>query len=422
MNARTYPVLLLAGLAAANAAHAGITVGSTWSLAPGLAPSGVAIADFNADGHGDIACCIDAPGGIRLMLGSATGTFILGGFTSLGANAGAGEIVAGDFDGNGSVDLAVILKNQGAVRILANNGAGVFTTLATLATGEDGSGPSTGDLDSDGDLDMVVANSAVDTVSVLRNNGGGSFTVIELAAGADPRGATFGDFDGNGTMDIASTAHDDRTLVLFRNKAGSFAPWTTIPISNLMRPQDAKAADLNNDGRTDLAVAAKGDAGSYLLTYLAGKAGLGAANTLAVPGGGAIQLALGDLDCDGDVDAAMADAHGNRALLAENAGDGTFGNPVIVNAGLNTVAVAIGDLDGAMSLDVAAVASDDDSLTVALTACVVAVPGDLDGDGMVGGSDLTILLAGWGQPGPSDLDGDGNTSASDLTILLANWG
>ena len=47
--------------------------------------------------------------------------------------------------------------------------------------------------------------------------------------------------------------------------------------------------------------------------------------------------------------------------------------------------------------------------------------GDLDGDGLVCGSDLTILLAQWGSTGSADLDGDGFVSGPDLTSLLANW-
>lgn len=46
---------------------------------------------------------------------------------------------------------------------------------------------------------------------------------------------------------------------------------------------------------------------------------------------------------------------------------------------------------------------------------------DLDGDGMVGPSDLASLLGAWGTPG-ADLDGDGQTGASDLTVLLGSWG
>ena len=53
--------------------------------------------------------------------------------------------------------------------------------------------------------------------------------------------------------------------------------------------------------------------------------------------------------------------------------------------------------------------------------------GDLDGNGLVGASDLLILLANWGPCGdcddcPADLDADCIVGASDLLILLANWG
>lgn len=47
--------------------------------------------------------------------------------------------------------------------------------------------------------------------------------------------------------------------------------------------------------------------------------------------------------------------------------------------------------------------------------------GDLDGDGLVCGSDLTILLAQWGSSGSADLNGDGFVGGPDLTTLLANW-
>ncbi len=49
--------------------------------------------------------------------------------------------------------------------------------------------------------------------------------------------------------------------------------------------------------------------------------------------------------------------------------------------------------------------------------------GDLDGDCIVGASDLLILLGEWGQrDSPADLNGDGIVGAADLLILLVNWG
>lgn len=49
-------------------------------------------------------------------------------------------------------------------------------------------------------------------------------------------------------------------------------------------------------------------------------------------------------------------------------------------------------------------------------------PADLDGDGIVGGLDLSALLAAWGQGANGDVDGDGDTDGGDLTALLAAWG
>jgi hypothetical protein len=49
-------------------------------------------------------------------------------------------------------------------------------------------------------------------------------------------------------------------------------------------------------------------------------------------------------------------------------------------------------------------------------------PGDLNGDGVVNGADLGILLAAWGGRGPADLNGDGTVNGADLGIQLANWG
>ncbi|MEE9131504.1 MAG: hypothetical protein V3T84_15925 [Phycisphaerales bacterium] len=61
------------------------------------------------------------------------------------------------------------------------------------------------------------------------------------------------------------------------------------------------------------------------------------------------------------------------------------------------------------------------------TDCPLNTPGDLDGDGVVGASDLLILLVNWGpcddcDDCPADLDDNCTVGASDLLILLVNWG
>jgi len=50
------------------------------------------------------------------------------------------------------------------------------------------------------------------------------------------------------------------------------------------------------------------------------------------------------------------------------------------------------------------------------------IPGDLNGDGVVDGADLGILLNAWGTNDPvADLNGDGVVDGADLGILLNNW-
>lgn len=47
---------------------------------------------------------------------------------------------------------------------------------------------------------------------------------------------------------------------------------------------------------------------------------------------------------------------------------------------------------------------------------------DLDGDGVVGGSDLGLMLVAWGSnDATADLDGDGVVGGPDLGLLLAGW-
>ncbi|MEE9129570.1 MAG: dockerin type I domain-containing protein, partial [Phycisphaerales bacterium] len=66
-------------------------------------------------------------------------------------------------------------------------------------------------------------------------------------------------------------------------------------------------------------------------------------------------------------------------------------------------------------------------MDMAVIDLTLGIPGDLNGDGVVGAADLLILLASWGPCGecqdcPADLDVNGKVCASDLLILLVNWG
>jgi len=47
---------------------------------------------------------------------------------------------------------------------------------------------------------------------------------------------------------------------------------------------------------------------------------------------------------------------------------------------------------------------------------------DLNGDGIVDGDDLAVVLGHWGTSGPGDLNGDGIVDGDDIAIVLGAWG
>ncbi len=56
--------------------------------------------------------------------------------------------------------------------------------------------------------------------------------------------------------------------------------------------------------------------------------------------------------------------------------------------------------------------------TISPTPC----PGDLNGDAVVNGADLGMLLGAWGGTGVADINADGTVNGADLGLLLGSWG
>ena len=54
--------------------------------------------------------------------------------------------------------------------------------------------------------------------------------------------------------------------------------------------------------------------------------------------------------------------------------------------------------------------------------CTPARPADINGDGVVNGTDLTFILSQWGSAGSADVNSDGTVDGADLTLVLSDWG
>ncbi len=126
---------------------------------------------------------------------------------------------------------------------------------ATVGVGYGPDAVTMGDFNGDGSLDMAVANGSVNTVSVLLGRGDGTFAPqVTYPVGSNPSSIAVGDFNGDGKPDLVNTNRNDNTIsVLLGNGDGTFAPQVTYPVGN--NPDAVALGDLNGDHIPDLAVA-----------------------------------------------------------------------------------------------------------------------------------------------------------------------
>jgi hypothetical protein len=85
----------------------------------------IAVADFNGDGHEDLAAVNPDTRTVSVFLGEGNGTLA----APVSFKAGAGStLTAGDFDADGLVDLRVKNEADGSVSLLTGHGPGGFTS------------------------------------------------------------------------------------------------------------------------------------------------------------------------------------------------------------------------------------------------------------------------------------------------------
>ena len=229
-------------------------------------PYDITVADFNGDGHLDLAVANNGSNAVTVMLGNGDGTFR----RPYSYHAPLAErVLAVDLNEDGHPDLAVLAycgrnpKNctSGAVEVLINEGHGTFKKpLYFDVKGVGPDGIAAADLNHDGKIDLVVANNnfqQASTVSVLLGKGDGTFKpTVNYPVGAGPAGLAIADFNGDGNADIAVANTGSSTVsVLYGKGNGKFKPAQTLNFAGGSLPISVAAADFNGDGAPDLAVA-----------------------------------------------------------------------------------------------------------------------------------------------------------------------
>ncbi len=248
------------------------------TITTGNVPVSVVAANIHdADGLGNLDLVVANHGDntISIFQGNGDGTFQTPATVIALPNGYAPSSIAeADLNSDGHIDLAVTDQGNNSVSIFLGKGDGTFQNRVDYPVGNSPVWVSTADVNADGVLDLEVANNGAptdtltgDSVSILlgqtiTNNGtvtatGGFGTQVAYAAGNGPTSIAVADYNVDGLADLAVTAETDNSVaVLLGQGPGTFGPFFELPIGT--DPLSCVTADFNADGRSDLAAVNNG--------------------------------------------------------------------------------------------------------------------------------------------------------------------
>lgn len=279
-------------------------------------------------------------------------------------------IAIADFDNDGNPDVATannysITGQPASVSILRNTGAGGALSFAAhqdIITGVLTYTVAAGDLDGDGKPDLISSSIADQSISIHKNTsipGVISFaTKIDYATGNNPYSIAIADLDNDGRPDIAVAGYMASAISVFRNTSSngniSFAP--RVDMLTGASPNAIIASDLDGDGKPDLAVANEfmNTISLYRNTSTTGAISFAATTTYAT-GSKPFGIAAGDLDGDNKPDLAVTNSGTYTYSVFRNTGSAgtiSFATKADFNTGATPYGISIGDLNGDAKPDV----------------------------------------------------------------------
>lgn len=271
-----------------------------------------------------------------------------------------------------------------------------------VPTGSSPQGVAVGDFNKDGLSDFAVANTGSNTISVHLGKVDGTFqtpATLSTGAASAPTAIVAADLNLDGKIDLAVTLNGANTVMVFPGTGtGTFNSPLTFPVGT--GPTAMVAANFNSDKKLDLAVVNNTASSVSILmnssttaaiSFLAGStisAGLGLTPT---------SIVAADFNRDTKLDLAVGSAGSSEVSVLLGTGTGTFGVPVNAAIGQRVYSVAAADLDKDGKFDL--IAGTDSAIAMKLG----------NGDGTFGATNWPwgVMVRGAIALYPLDVTGDG---------------
>ena len=328
-----------------------------------------------------------------------------------------GFVAIADVNGDGRPDVIVANSEDETVSVLLNDGGRRFHSASgsPFAAGHLPNDIAVADMNGDGHPDLVIANHQSPYVTILLGDGTGAFRPAPnspFATGSypHPHGVAVADFTGDGKLDVIVDSWGNNRIALIDGDGAGALAGTRQMFSVGKRPYERlRTADFNHDGHPDI-VTTNLDDNTVTVLLGDGRGGFkeGAGSPVAA-GPAPWQVAIDDVDADGNVDLVVIPYErdvrdparvGVTVLLGD--GSGRFvpmsGSPFALNGCHGPNAVASGGIQGTGHHDIA--------IACATSATVITFYA-----GPHGAFKHSVVPIGmgptWGGIAVADLDGDG---------------
>ena len=336
---------------------ASVTLTLEDTLFPGDTPYGGYAGDFDHDGDLDLAMANEGTDDVAVYINDGAGGY--GRPVKYTAGAVPSPITAADLNGDAHMDLIVGNTLSSNISVFLGHGDGSFEQQSLYGTGSNPRGLAPIDLDRDGDLDLVIANRGSGDVSLLRNLGDGHFEneIRQNLPGAGETAAAATDVNGDGLQDlIIGYYNSDQVAVYLARKLADFS-LSAFTLSSVAASGghvwQMAVGDLNGDGLLDAVTANSSTSTAGVMIAVAPGV---LSNAVTYPVGSfPLAVELSDPDGDGDLDLLTSNFDGGTFTLYRNDGTGVFGNRQDLPAAIAGSCAVFYDRDGDGDLDLAAI-------------------------------------------------------------------
>ncbi|MDX2044585.1 MAG: putative Ig domain-containing protein [Acidobacteriota bacterium] len=363
----------------ANVAQMGCTLPS-FAQAPtspesvGLDPHYVCVGNFNADNHLDIITTNSDENTLSVLLGDGTGNFTETPGPRIPTGIDPITVEDGDFNNDGKSDIAITNQGSASLTILLGNGDGTFVQAmgSPITVGTFPRAVAVGSFNGDANQDLVVSNGGSDNLTILLGNGDGTFAETvgsPMPAGDAPFHSVIGNYNGDANADLAVANLGEGTVRIFLGDGlgGFIQPNPAIPVGDIT--SFIAKGDFNGDTFEDLAVTNRISANLVILL------GNGTGGFSQAPGSpyntglDPMVVAAADLNLDGKLDLAVANESAANTFVFLGNGNGTFGSPTTLTKGQVPTHLAIGDFNEDTKPDIATSDAGDRTVTILLNTC-----------------------------------------------------